>query len=157
VFSSLAPRLSGSRVLDLFAGSGALGIEALSRGADAVVFVEMDREACDLIRRNLQACGWALSDEVRLVQADALRWLKTANTEAAQYDIILADPPYMEGVEEEILALVSHEALLAPDGILVIESGARQVKPEPPEGLYLSKAKVYGDTKISQYNWKGKV
>jgi 16S rRNA (guanine(966)-N(2))-methyltransferase RsmD len=158
VFSSLTPRLSDSRVLDLFAGSGALGIEALSRGAGAVTFVEKDEEACRLIQENLSACGWQLSSRVRLLQKDILRWLpgggaggQPAPQAMEQYDIILADPPYRQGYEDEILALLSRHSLLSSQGILVLESEARQELPEQAGRLSLHKSKTYGDTKISYY------
>ena len=154
VFSSLMLRLPGSRVLDLFAGSGALGIEALSRGAGAVLFVEKDRQACDLIRGNLAACGLEPA-AVRIIQQDAILWLRAAAGgqagERLQYDIILADPPYQNGYEEAILSLPEVGELLSPRGILVLESGARQVLPECSGGLFQYKRKTYGDTKISYY------
>ncbi len=155
IFSSLMLRLPDSRVLDLFAGSGALGIEALSRGASAVTFVEKDGQAANLIKENLIACGWQLSPSIRLQQQDALSWLQAGCRGALQgaeaYDIILADPPYQKGYEEEILALLSQSRLLSPSGILVLESGARQELPERQGKLYLNKSKIYGDTKISYY------
>lgn len=155
IFSSLMLRLPDSRVLDLFAGSGALGIEALSRGAGAVTFVEKDGRAASLIKENLTACGWQLSPSIRLQQQDALSWLQAGSKRDMQaveeYDIILADPPYQKGYEEEILALLSRGELLCPRGILVLESAARQELPERQGKLYLNKSKVYGDTKISYY------
>ncbi|MCL1805224.1 MAG: 16S rRNA (guanine(966)-N(2))-methyltransferase RsmD [Clostridiales bacterium] len=149
VFSSLAARLPGSTVLDLFAGSGALGIEALSRGAGGAVFVEIDHLACDLIKSNLSSCGWPLSPEIQVVHREAVRWLKKPPDRA--FDIILADPPYNKGFEESVLNALSAGGLLAPEGVLVLESGARQDLPEGAGGLHLWKSKVYGDTKISYY------
>jgi 16S rRNA G966 N2-methylase RsmD len=155
--------------LDLFAGSGALGIEALSRGAGSVDFIEMDREACALIRDNLAACGWAPSEGIRIIQRDALPWISAGGGSvgkaqglagapgpaeghtARRYDIILADPPHRKGFEEAALDLLSQGALLSPQGILVLESDARGLLPEKQGGLYLLKSKAYGGTKISYY------
>jgi len=149
VFSSLAPRLPGSIVLDLFAGSGALGIEALSRGAQGAVFVEIDRQACVLIKGNLAACGWPASPDIQVVHREAMRWLKGRT--GGGYDIIFADPPYNKGFEDSLLNVLSGGELLRAGGILVLESAARQELPENRGVLYLSKSKVYGDTKISYY------
>ncbi|MPN04196.1 hypothetical protein SDC9_151432 [bioreactor metagenome] len=108
-----------------------------------------------MIKENLTACGWQLSPSLRLQQQDALSWLQAGSRRdmqgAEEYDIILADPPYQKGYEEEILALLSRGELLCPRGILVLESAARQELPERQGKLYLNKSKVYGDTKISYY------
>ena len=148
VFSSLAFRLPGRRVLDLYAGSGALGIEALSRGAGAATFVDHDRQACDLIRRNIQSCGWKLSEDIRVTRMDVFRWLRKAE---GAYDIILVDPPYGKGHEEAVLELLSGSDILPSWGILVMESGSRTALPEGAGGLRLQKSRTYGDTKISYY------
>jgi 16S rRNA (guanine(966)-N(2))-methyltransferase RsmD len=152
VFSSLMPRLPGSRVLDLFAGSGALGIEALSRGAASVIFLEIDQKTCDLIKSNLTGCGWALSEETKVIHREAIRWLKTqAQNKPQAFDIILADPPYKKGFEDSIINALSGGELIAPEGIVVLESDAHQILPEKQGGLRLSKSKIYGDSKVSYY------
>ena len=157
VFSSLGSRLPDSRVLDLFAGSGALGIEALSRGAYAAVFVEIDRKACDLIRSNLHICGWAESPDVRVIQSDAIRWLMDNATGDHMFDVIIADPPYNMGFEEEILTVVSRTGILSRHGIVVMESATGLNLPEDVggTGLCLSKSKAYGDSTISYYKNTG--
>ncbi|MDR0468905.1 MAG: 16S rRNA (guanine(966)-N(2))-methyltransferase RsmD [Peptococcaceae bacterium] len=152
VFSSLMPRLPGSRVLDLFAGSGALGIEALSRGARSVTFVEIDQKTCDLIKSNLTGCGWSLSEDTKVIHREAIRWLKTkALMESQTFDIILADPPYKKGFEDSLLAALAGGSLLAPEGVIMLESDAHQVLPESQGRLRLSKSKTYGDSKVSYY------
>ena len=167
IFSSLAARLDDSRVLDVFAGSGALGIEALSRGACGADFVDNDPRACGLIKENLEACGWGASAEVRVIREDALRWLAAKAKEARQaqdgaqspqvqegawaYDVILADPPYGEGLALEVVAALAGGELLSDPGILVVECEAGQNLPEKAGRLYLHKTKKYGDTKISYY------
>jgi len=148
VFSSLAFRVPGSRVLDLFAGSGALGIEALSRGAAAVTFVDHDPKAFALIRANIMSCGWALSEDIRVARMDVFRWLKKAEE---KYDIILADPPYAKDHEEAALELVSRRGILRPGGILALESSDRTALPQSAGTLILLKSRTYGDTKISYY------
>lgn len=122
IFSSLAERVPGAHVLDLFAGTGGLGIEALSRGAAAATFIESDRRAADAIRVNLASTG--LSG--RIHQIDAIRFLNSAAPE--QWDIIFADAPYgrdAKGREvdygSELIAAAALPPLLAAGGIFVLE------------------------------------
>lgn len=122
IFSSLAEFVPGARVLDLFAGTGGLGIEALSRGATSCVFVEKDRRACDVIRRNLEKTRLKGGD---VASADVLRWLDHAAA-PDRFDLILADPPYAqkEGDHDfavELLASAGLMRVLAPGGFLILE------------------------------------
>ncbi len=122
IFNSLVECIPGARTLDLFAGTGGLGIEALSRGAASCVFVESDRRACESIRRNL--------DKTKLtgggiVDADVLGWIERS-APAASFDLILIDPPYSkkEGDRDfgvELLAAPGLHRALAPGGIVVLE------------------------------------
>ncbi len=122
IFNSLAELIPGARVLDLFAGTGGLGIEALSRGAASCRFVESDRRACDTIRRNLEKTRLTAGE---VTSADAMRWLDRVAPSAA-FDIVLADPPYVrkDGGRDfaaELLASAGLRRTLAPGGILVLE------------------------------------
>jgi 16S rRNA (guanine(966)-N(2))-methyltransferase RsmD len=140
LFSILAARVPDARVLDLFAGSGALGIEALSRGAQSVTFVDDDRVAIAAIKANLAALG--ADAEVR--QNDALRFLSTA----LQYDLVFLDPPYRLA---ERLAPPLSEALppvLAPGAVAVAESDRRAPL---ALDLPLNDERRYGDTLIRIY------
>ncbi len=144
LFNILVAKVSGARVLDLFAGTGALGIEALSRGAASAVFVERDREACQTILRNLAAAGYGdRGTVVRGRLPNALRWLE------GTFDIILLDPPYGSPEAEETLAEVRR--LLAPGGVVVYEHASRYNPPGRPTGLALVDARTYGDTTLSFY------
>ncbi len=147
IFSSLAHSVSGSRVLDLFAGSGALGIEALSRGAAEVLFIELDRRACECIEENLRRTR--LSGSVR--KSDVFDFLKQ-NRPLWQADIVLADPPYCRtGASEDLaMQLLSCKNLpnhLRPGGIFILEvpSGWRF-----PDGSAWDcvKLKKYGSTEV---------
>lgn len=135
VFSMLASRdaLEGATVADLFAGTGALGIEALSRGASAVTFVDHDARAGDTIRANLAATG--LSDRATVVQADALRWLQGA----PPVDLAFADPPYAFDRWEELA-----DRLRA--GLAVLESDRALHLGRPWEVL---RVKQYGGTVVT--------
>ncbi len=140
LFSMLGP-LEGARVLDLFAGSGALGIEALSRGAAAATFVDDDAAAVRCIRANLAGIG-----EAAVLRRDAHRALRTARENASQYDLVFLDPPYRHA---ETLGRTLGEAVaavLAPDGLAVSESDRRSPLDLPP--LTIDDERRYGDTLI---------
>ena len=149
IFSSLAEFVPGTRVLDLFAGTGGLGIEALSRGATSCVFVESDRRACDSIRRNLEKTKLTGG---QIICADALRWVER-NAQPAAFDLILADPPYARGdgardFARELIALAGIRTTLAPDGIFILEH-----RPEEPLPLgtdwECTRDKRYGATSVA--------
>ena len=148
IFSSLGDRVPGARVLDLFAGSGALGIEALSRGALGAVFVESDRRAVACIRANLERTR--LEGGV-VAGVDVFRFLRGEPTDPP-FDLILADPPYGRGPESGMIAgrLLASPGLsprLAADGVLVLELGAGTVRPEPP-GWETVRRRRYGAAEV---------
>ena len=155
VFSMLGDLVVGARVLDLFAGSGALGLECLSRGAVSALFVESDRGAAQVIHRNLEKSRLA-GGSVR--QADALKVLVQLQESGARYDLVLADPPYAhrEGDEQHGAKLLRSAALLAilpPEGSLVLEvrGGGREVDSALTElaaSWNLERDRAYGDTRI---------
>lgn len=142
LFSSLQPRLPGARVLDLYAGAGGLGIEALSRGASEVVFVERARPALDALRRNLATVdlpgATVLSGDV----AASIRRLSGA------FDLVLADPPY--ALEEEALSAVldAVQAVLAPGAVVVVERARKAPPPQWPPHLLAEEPRRYGDTTL---------
>jgi 16S rRNA (guanine966-N2)-methyltransferase len=129
-------RIEGARVLDLFAGSGALGIESLSRGAAEAVFVDSSPEAVAAVRANLGVLG-AASARAAVVRSEALRYLSGAS----RFDLVLADPPYSYDRWPELLA-----ALAGVAGLLVAETGSAW---EPGPGWETVKVKKYGGTVVS--------
>lgn len=144
IFNLVGP-VDGAKVLDLFAGSGALGIEALSRGAAIAVFVEQDAEAVRTIERNLDRLRLT---GARVVRADALRSLAREATAGAKYDLVLVDPPY--GMLNEIQPRLARHLppLLAADGLLVVETDAR-TEPELP--LPIRTSRKYGQTRVTLF------
>jgi 16S rRNA (guanine966-N2)-methyltransferase len=147
IFSSLGDGVVRARVLDLFAGSGALGIEALSRGASSVVFVEEDRQSAQIIESNLASTK--LKGRVR--QQDVFDFLRHASG-AEMFDVIIADPPYEkteagERFTEKLLANEVLSQLLDPDGIFVLEKQPAEVLPEIKMWRLLRKKK-YGATEV---------
>jgi 16S rRNA (guanine966-N2)-methyltransferase len=130
----------GARVLDLYAGSGALGIEALSRGAESAVFVERDAAAVDTIRRNLEALGVAGADVRR---QEVLRFLAVS---AGPFDLVFVDPPYDSASRLSEPLSAALPAVLAEDALIVTESSKRT----PLElTLPLIRERAYGDTRIA--------
>ena len=138
-FNLIGP-VDGADVLDLFAGSGALGLEALSRGAASATFVESDRDACQTINANLDK----LQLRGSVLCADAVR---TASGERRAYDLILCDPPY----EFDRSRLAGHLArLLTEDGLLVWETSGREDPPEVP-GLEVRTSRKYGSARLTLF------
>jgi 16S rRNA (guanine966-N2)-methyltransferase len=141
IFAMVGP-VDGADVLDLFAGSGALGLEALSRGAASAVLVESDREALRTIERNVEKLGL---DDARVVRSDALRFLERARD---RYDLVFVDPPY-EMVESLRMPLVRHlPRLLSDDGTLVVETSI-DVELDLP--LRRATTRRHGSTRITIY------
>jgi 16S rRNA (guanine966-N2)-methyltransferase len=140
LFSILGP-VDGLRVLDLFAGSGALGIEALSRGAAGATFVERDRRAARAIEANLDSLGESAEVAIR----DALGWLADAPTDAA-YDVVLVDPPYDSARRLGERLSRRLPPVLSEDAVIVTESDKRNPL---ILDLPLEKERLYGDTRIA--------
>jgi 16S rRNA (guanine966-N2)-methyltransferase len=150
LFASLGPTLAGASVLDAFAGSGALGLEALSRGAAAVTLVERDRRALDALRDNIARVGLA---GATVVAADVLRLLgdaawRGAPPPGAPYDLVLLDPPY--ATDEEALAglLADLVPQLAPGARIVVERPADAPAPSWPAALRPDEPRRYGSTRL---------
>jgi 16S rRNA (guanine966-N2)-methyltransferase len=147
IFSSLGDAVVSARVLDLFAGSGALGIEALSRGASSVVFVEADRQSAAIIEGNLAKTK--LKGRIR--QLDVFDFLRRA-AGAEKFDIVFADPPYEktedgERFTEKLLANEALPQLMDADGIFVLEKQPTEALPEMKQWRSL-RQKIYGATEV---------
>ncbi|OLT26781.1 16S rRNA (guanine(966)-N(2))-methyltransferase RsmD [Nocardiopsis sp. CNR-923] len=135
--------LEGLRVMDLYAGSGAIGLEALSRGAAHALLVEADRKAARVVRDNIGALGLP---GARLV-ADRVERVVAAPSPGEPYDLVVADPPYAVG-DEEVAAMLSglvRNAWLAEDALVVVERSKRGAEPAWPEGLVRERRRGYGE------------
>jgi 16S rRNA (guanine966-N2)-methyltransferase len=145
IFDILGPSVEGARVLDLFAGTGALGIEALSRGAVEAVFVESSREACSIIMNNLAATGCRGKGIVR--RADAERFL--ARKAHPRFDLAFLDPPYARGLGfvARILGKLGSGGWIREGGTLVVESAVGKIS--WPEGFRQTKVRPFGRTQIA--------
>jgi len=151
LFAILEPDLPRARFLDLFAGSGAAGIEALSRGAAHATFVERDQRAIGTIRTNLARTGLDGADRATLVRADALVWLRDPDRVAGTpYDVVLIDPPYDE-VETMMTALEGVSAVVTRNARVVAKHFWRTAPP-PTVGLLASeRERRFGDTALTFY------
>lgn len=146
LFSAIQFDVAGAAVLDLFGGTGQLGIEALSRGAKSAVFVDQSRQACDLIRENLRRTR--LEEDARVVCQDYLQYLKKCKE---VYNIILLDPPYAEIFLENALKCITEIDILQSGGIIVTERPAGKDLPYDFPGYIRSKDYKYGNTLITLY------
>ena len=146
LFSIIHFDLPGARVLDLFGGTGQLGIEAISRGAKEAVFVDQSEKACKLIRENLRLAH--MEQEGRVVRSDYLAYLKSTKQ---KFDIILLDPPYAEEFLENSLNLITEIDILQSNGIIVAECSLGKDLPSEFPGFSRSKDYKYGNTVVTLY------
>jgi len=146
LFNILAPRIAGARVLDAYAGTGAAGIEALSRGAASVTFVERDRRAQALIAENLAHCG--VAEGYAIIRADMARAIPQLRAAGLTFDIALFDPPYDQSADVEIAAIGD---LLVPGGIAVLEHQRRRRSAERAGRLVRSREVASGDSALAFY------
>lgn len=143
LFSMLQFELEGRKVLDLFAGSGQLGIEALSRGAASCTFIENNRQAVKVVEGNLSHCK--LNDYARVVFGDALSFLMRGES----FDIVFLDPPYNKGLTEQCLNTLVKS--MPDSGIIACETSANEVLPEKIDSWSVDRSRRYGKTKLTLY------
>jgi 16S rRNA (guanine966-N2)-methyltransferase len=151
MFSRLSVRLDFQelRVLDLFAGTGSLGIEALSRGAGHVTFVESARPALLALRRNLDALGF--SGRARVLKSDVIRGLETLAAAGEHFDLVLLDPPYRKGWGDKVLPRLMELNLLPDGGWVATEVSRLEVAPASFIGLERVSLATLGDHQIALY------
>lgn len=143
VFNIIQGDVEGRVCLDLFSGTGQMGIEALSRGAEKCVFVDQDRAAVALTKKNLELTGF----RAEVCQADALRFLESRE----KYDLIFIDPPYRSGLYEKVLSRIKDFDKLHTGGIMVVESSA-DVEPDSPGAPYVKlRSYRYGKVRITTF------
>jgi 16S rRNA (guanine(966)-N(2))-methyltransferase RsmD len=145
LFNVLAPRIDGAHVLDAYAGTGALGLEALSRGAARVVFVDSDRRATAALARTI--AGWGIEADYTIHVGDAVEWLRRL-AHGPRFDLILLDPPYSSPQIRD--ALDAGAACLAPGGVLVLERAARR-EPDDVAALERFRDLRSGDSTLTFY------
>jgi len=147
VFNIIQFDIEGRRVLDLFAGTGQLGIEAQSRGAKSVVFVDSKPDAVKLIRGNLLRCGF--SDEAQIYTGDAIKFLE--GPASGKFNIIFIDPPYDSSLASETIQKIIKFDKLDTNGIIICEMSAGSPSPAVTRPYLLQKEYTYGSVKIARY------
>ena len=151
--------VEGKRVLDLFAGSGSVGLEAVSRGASRVILVESQRACADAIRTNIERCGFLNmpleepaeggGQDVEVIDCPVERALRLLGHRGERFDVVFADPPYGRNLMDETLRLVRTQALMSQDGVLVVQHSAREEVPARREGYQIEDSRRYGETALS--------
>jgi 16S rRNA (guanine966-N2)-methyltransferase len=149
LFNILGPVISGSIVLDVFAGSGAIGLEAISRGAREVVFLEASRKAVQLIRQNIELCG--VASGYRILSGDVFASLRTLAREGFKADIAFLDPPYHWGPYRDLLEILFHSGIAGSASRVVVEHHRKAALPETGGGFRCARIVRQSDKCLSFY------
>ncbi len=149
IFNIIGPFFDGGLGLDLYAGSGGLGIEALSRGMEKMIFVDQNQKAIEIVQLNLKNCRFDHQAEV--YRNEAKRALKAVAKRELKFDVIFLDPPYAKQRLEEDITFIAQNNLLTNNGIIVIEYAASTRIEQTIEYLSCARIEQYGDTAISIY------
>jgi len=153
IFNVLAKHVPGANVLDLFAGSGALGIEALSRGAAKCIFNDLNKQAKQVIIANIRFTK--LESKAVVYSLDAEKLLDILQKEAQVFDLVFVDPPYQSGLYERILEKLVSNGLLKQDAIIVAECDSNVIIEPQDDRLCLFKKSRYGDSQVWYYKFMG--
>ncbi len=152
LFSILSDFIQGSRFLDLYAGSGNIGIEAFSRGANSVTFVDIDSTCIASISANLKRLGIMPNlPEIRLMRMNALLALEYFHRHEMIFDIIFIDPPYRAGLVEKTLVKMSSQNITAENSCIIVEHDKSEIAPSVIDQLKLARQEKYGSTMLSFY------
>lgn len=152
IFNIIGPYFDGGLVLDLFAGSGGLGIEALSRGMDKGIFIDRDYSAFQTVKANLDVCK--LSDQAEVYKNDSGRALKALIKRELSFDLIMLDPPYKKQKLIELVEEISKARLLTDKGYIVCEHSHDVTLPEQIGRFIIKRKEVYGIIAITIYHWE---
>lgn len=150
LFNVLGSRVMGARFLDLFAGSGSVGIEALSRGAHKVIFVDYSNEAVKIVKENIDNCKF--SDGYQILRNDVFKALGLLERQNARFDLIYVDPPFTnEKIFNEVMVAIDAIDILEPDGIIIIRAPRRKEMPVMFNGLNKYRSSHYGESSLHYY------
>ncbi|WP_127531846.1 16S rRNA (guanine(966)-N(2))-methyltransferase RsmD [Paenibacillus kobensis] len=152
IFSMIGPYFDGGLVLDLFAGTGGLGIEALSRGADKAIFVDKEKQSVDVVRHNTAAAG--VSGRSEIYRNDAERAVKALAKREESFRLVFLDPPYRMTNMDELLGELAANGLLEQEATIVVEHDAAHVYPEQFGGFEQRRSVKYGDTAVTIYTFR---
>lgn len=149
IFNMIGPYFDGGWALDLYAGTGGLGIEALSRGAEKAVFVEVDVKAFSIVKQNISMLK--LDSQAELYRTDASRALKTLAKRSLSFDLVFLDPPYAQQKIAEEIALMQELSLLGSEAWIIAEHDASVTLPDQIERCSIQRTATYGDTSVTLY------
>jgi len=149
IFNILAGYVEGAVVLDLFAGTGSLGMEALSRGAASCVFVDSSRKAVELLNRNILTCG--LQEQCTILKRDVLRGLNFLIATGHTFDLVFMDPPYNRGYVEQTLRLLGDCKCIANGGYIIVEHSRHETLSRKTAHFEQSSERQYGKSLVSFY------
>jgi len=149
MFNVVQTRVQGARVLDMFAGTGAVGLEALSRGADAVTFVERDRNALASLRANLERLG--LAARARVIVGDALATVARLTRAGETFDCVFVDPPYVGGLAVQCVEVLAPGRVLSENALLIVQAFHKSALPIRIESLRRCWDRRYGETRLTVY------
>jgi 16S rRNA (guanine(966)-N(2))-methyltransferase RsmD len=151
LFSIIGPYFDGEKVLDLFAGTGGLGIEALSRGAASAVFVDVNPRSVEVVRRNLEAAK--LADRAEVFRIDGRKAIKLLERKGMAFDLVFLDPPYAVVDCDAVLRELAERGLVAHDAVAVIEHASDVSYSDEFTGYHRTRHPVYGETALSVYRY----
>jgi len=152
VFNILGQYFEGGVALDLFAGSGALGIEALSRGMDQAYFVDKNREPFLLLKQNIESIRIPIGKEAFLFQEEALDFLKEHSKTV--FDLVLLDPPYALEVIEPVIRFLAQQGMLSVGGVIVAETDKKALPIGEIDGIMVFREVIEGNSKFTFYRWR---
>ncbi len=152
IFNIIGPYFDGGVGLDLFGGSGGLGIEALSRGIDKMIFVDRDQKAIQTIKGNLETCR--LQDQAEVYRNDAVRALKAIVKRDIKFDVIFLDPPYKQQKLTELIEEISKHQLLTNDGVIIAEHDSEVLLEKSIGNFELVRHEEYGIIGVSIYRYE---
>jgi 16S rRNA (guanine(966)-N(2))-methyltransferase RsmD len=150
----IGPYFDGGQALDLFAGTGGLGIEALSRGMERAVFTDVDKKSIEIIRENVRATGF--EEKAEIYRNDAVKALKALAKRKAKFDLVFLDPPYRLKILRELVEMLHEYELLAEGASIVMEHDAEDTFENSIGGCVVIRRARYGETAVTIYKYKGK-
>ncbi|KKO54462.1 16S rRNA (guanine(966)-N(2))-methyltransferase RsmD [Paenibacillus sp. DMB20] len=153
IFSMIGPYFEGGAALDLFAGTGGLGIESLSRGIDKAIFIDMEPKSIETVRANLKATGFG--DRSEVFRNEAGRALKVLEKRKYQFDLVFLDPPYRMKNGDALMMEMATRGLLRTGALLVLEYESDYAYPKDMEGFLHMRTAEYGETAVSIYKFEG--
>lgn len=147
VFNIIGSKIIGAQVLDLFAGTGNLGLESWSRGAEKIVFTDTSKESLRLVESNIAKCR--AQDDTETIWGDACQLIGRLHKKGMRFDFVFADPPYNKGLVQKVIAALAESPLLNDGGYLIAEHSAHDELGTLPPQFELVRCETYGETKIS--------